>query len=71
MDSSLQYDYILKLIQQLPTELQQKLKEELEKGIPSSVKIPVAKRKAGAGKGFITYMAEDFDAPLDDMKEYM
>ena len=25
----------------------------------------------GSGKGLITYMAEDFDAPLDEMKEYM
>jgi prevent-host-death family protein len=25
----------------------------------------------GALKGWITYMAPDFDAPLDDMKEYM
>ncbi|WP_152763205.1 type II toxin-antitoxin system VapB family antitoxin [Salmonirosea aquatica] len=27
--------------------------------------------KFGAGKGLITYMAEDFDAPLDDLKDYM
>jgi prevent-host-death family protein len=25
----------------------------------------------GLGKGMITYMAPDFDAPLEDMKEYM
>lgn len=25
----------------------------------------------GLCKGMITYMAPDFDAPLDDMKEYM
>lgn len=25
----------------------------------------------GALKGMITYMADDFDAPLEDMKEYM
>lgn len=24
----------------------------------------------GSGKGLITYMADDFDASLDDMKEY-
>jgi hypothetical protein len=29
------------------------------------------KRQAGCMKGFVTYMAEDFDAPLDDFKEYM
>ena len=25
----------------------------------------------GRGKGTVTYMAPDFDAPLDDFKEYM
>jgi predicted HTH domain antitoxin len=28
-------------------------------------------RKAGQLKGFVTYMAEDFDAPLEDFKDYM
>ncbi len=30
-------------------------------------------RRPGPGlcKGMITYMSEDFDAPLEDMKEYM
>jgi hypothetical protein len=27
--------------------------------------------KRGAAKGIITYIAEDFDAPLEDLKEYM
>ena len=25
----------------------------------------------GLGKGMITFIADDFDAPLEDMKEYM
>ncbi|HEV8540976.1 MAG TPA: type II toxin-antitoxin system Phd/YefM family antitoxin [Verrucomicrobiae bacterium] len=29
------------------------------------------KRKFGCGKGLITYISPDFDAPLDDFKEYM
>ena len=29
------------------------------------------KRVFGIGKGSVLYMAEDFDAPLDDLKEYM
>jgi hypothetical protein len=29
------------------------------------------KRRAGTLKGTIKYMAPDFDAPLDDFKEYM
>lgn len=28
-------------------------------------------RKAGQLKGFVTYMAEDFNAPLEDFKDYM
>ena len=27
--------------------------------------------KRGYGKGSVLYMADDFDAPLDDFKEYM
>jgi antitoxin (DNA-binding transcriptional repressor) of toxin-antitoxin stability system len=30
-----------------------------------------AKRKIGNAKGLILSMADDFDAPLDDFKEYM
>ena len=29
------------------------------------------KRKPGSGAGQLQYMADDFDAPLDDFKEYM
>lgn len=34
---------------------------------------PVRQQRPGPGlcKGMITYIAPDFDAPLDDMKEYM
>jgi prevent-host-death family protein len=28
-------------------------------------------RQPGWGKGIITYIADDFDAPLEDFKEYM
>jgi antitoxin (DNA-binding transcriptional repressor) of toxin-antitoxin stability system len=31
----------------------------------------VPKRKLGTLKGTVLYMAPDFDAPLDDFKEYM
>jgi len=29
------------------------------------------RRKIGEAKGLVLYMAEDFDAPLDDLSEYM
>ncbi|MFN4257418.1 MAG: DUF2281 domain-containing protein [Saprospiraceae bacterium] len=32
---------------------------------------PKKRRKAGTLKGFLVYMADDFDAPLEDFKEYM
>ncbi len=28
-------------------------------------------RRIGGAKGFILYMADDFDAPLEEFKEYM
>lgn len=28
-------------------------------------------RPIGSMKGFLTYMADDFDAPLDDFRDYM
>jgi len=34
-------------------------------------KKPPAKRQFGCMKGLIVSMANDFDAPLDDFKEYM
>ncbi|MDI9366624.1 MAG: DUF2281 domain-containing protein [Flavobacterium sp.] len=33
--------------------------------------IPLKPRKAGFGKGTFTYMASDFNEPLDDLKDYM
>ena len=29
------------------------------------------KRKLGSGKGLVTYVAPDFDEPLEDLAEYM
>lgn len=41
--------------------------------IAKIVSLPKSKPRAkfGSGKGLILYMAPDFDAPLDDFKEYM
>lgn len=30
-----------------------------------------SKRRFGAMKGFVTHIADDFDAPLEDFKDYM
>ena len=39
----------------------------------SAAAIPQPKQRPGPGlcKGMITYIAPDFDAPLEDLKEYM
>jgi hypothetical protein len=66
---------ILEKLEQLPESLQTEvlhyiefLAEKYAKDV--STQTPQKKRKAGALKGKI-WMAEDFDAPLEDMKEYM
>lgn len=33
--------------------------------------VPRKKRRAGTMKGLVKYMADDFNAPLDDFKDYM
>jgi antitoxin (DNA-binding transcriptional repressor) of toxin-antitoxin stability system len=35
------------------------------------VQAAVRKPKFGCGKGIVSYVARDFDAPLEDFKEYM
>jgi prevent-host-death family protein len=43
-------------------------------GVPLVKLVPVTPetpRKAGCLKGFTTSISDDFDAPLDDMREYM
>ncbi len=32
---------------------------------------PKVQRHFGAMKGFVTHMADDFDAPLEDFKDYI
>jgi antitoxin (DNA-binding transcriptional repressor) of toxin-antitoxin stability system len=36
-----------------------------------SISSPASRRKLGGMRGSVTYMAPDFDAPLDDFREYM
>ena len=65
---------ILSLIQSLEPKLQEEVihfiesLKSKEKGKQEPQK---PYRKAGTLNGLITYMAPDFDAPLDDLKEYM
>jgi hypothetical protein len=64
---------------QLPPELQAEVLEfiaflDFKKAKSQSVNtdpFPQLPNKRGAGKAFITYIADDFDAPLEDLKDYM
>jgi hypothetical protein len=40
-------------------------------GTEKPIGVKKLKREFGSLKGFITYIADDFDAPLDDFKDYM
>ncbi|QMW00520.1 DUF2281 domain-containing protein [Spirosoma foliorum] len=33
--------------------------------------VPVRTPRFGSAKGLVTFMSDDFDAPLDDFKDYM
>ena len=46
--------------------LLERLEQDEERSTPNS---PV--RRAGTLKGTVKYMAPDFDAPLDEFREYM
>ena len=66
---------ILEKLEQLPEALQTEvlhyiefLAEKYAKDTP--IEDPPKKRKAGLLKGKI-WMADDFDAPLEDLKDYM
>jgi antitoxin (DNA-binding transcriptional repressor) of toxin-antitoxin stability system len=39
--------------------------------VPEAAKPTLTRREPGSCKGMVKFMAPDFDAPLDDFKEYM
>ena len=59
---------ILNEVRALSVEERRQLLERLEQEEQSP---PRASRRAGTLKGTVKYMAPDFDAPLDDFREYM
>ena len=73
-----------KTLKECQIELRSTLEDWIFVGLKLKYKLPVIEkidvkkekstkkvRTAGSLKGFITYMADDFDAPLDDFKDYM
>ena len=59
-------EQIVTLLRQMP-EIQRRRVIERAQEPPVTPKVP----QFGIAKGAISYMAPDFDAPLDDFKEYM
>ncbi len=58
-------EQVITLLQQLPQEQKERVLSRLQEPVASPMP------KFGIAKGAILYMAPDFDAPLDDFKEYM
>ena len=51
-----------------------KLQEIVDKTFPGKAAVPSLpekRRLVGSMKGLVTYMADDFNEPLDDFKDYM
>jgi hypothetical protein len=59
-------EQVIQLLQQLPEEQRKRV---LSRMVPSAKLKP--RPRFGSAKKDIQFMAEDFDAPLDDFKEYM
>jgi hypothetical protein len=63
-------EQVIELIRQLPEEQKKRALAVLAQETPPC-REKVRRPKFGSGKNDILYMAEDFDAPLEDFKEYM
>lgn len=61
---------VIFMIKQFSPEELHKLKNEVDKTV---LNVDQSKKKKifGRMKGFVKYMADDFNEPLDDFKEYM
>jgi hypothetical protein len=59
-------EQVIALIDQLPEEQKQRVVAKLSSPLRSR-----KRRKFGSAKNDILYMAPDFDAPLEDFKDYM
>jgi hypothetical protein len=65
-------DVLVQQIRSLPDEVKKELFDFAEFLIKKHSQTDVKKTpKAGFGKDLISYIAPDFDAPLDEFKEYM
>lgn len=58
---------LLEAIRKLPPEQRRSLRSVLETDVATAVTV---ERTFGTLKGLVTYVADDFDAPLDDFSDY-
>lgn len=64
-------EQIIKVLEQLLPEQRERILHRFTSVPQPSSEASAQKRKFGRGKDKIIYMAEDFDAPLEDFAEYM
>ncbi|MGB3850484.1 MAG: hypothetical protein WA958_11000 [Tunicatimonas sp.] len=65
---------LVSVIQRMSEEELNRLYQLMTEGFPytiSKAEQPLAERPIGSMKGMLVYMADDFNAPLDDFTEYM
>ena len=67
---------LLEKVEMLPSEMQQQVRDFVDSllvkaHIKVGDQIYEIKAGFGGGKGLIKYMADDFDAPLEEFKDYM
>ncbi|OFX27160.1 MAG: hypothetical protein A2033_04115 [Bacteroidetes bacterium GWA2_31_9] len=67
---NLEYKQILNLIMQLSDNEKVKILKKINENLSTKKPKPIM-REFGCMKGVVKYMADDFDAPLNDFKEYM
>ncbi|WP_309709063.1 DUF2281 domain-containing protein [Armatimonas sp.] len=64
-------EQIIKVLEQLLPEQRERILNHFTTATQTSLEVSAQKRKFGRGKDKILYMADDFDAPLEDFAEYM
>ncbi len=62
---------LISKIQQLPPEKRKTLEDFADFLLEKEPKLERKTPKFGSGKGMVAFISDDFDAPLDDLKEYM
>ena len=66
------YQQVFNILKQLPISEWEKLRGEIDKELTKKKQKSIKKeREFGCMKGVVAYMADDFNAPLDDFKDYM